>query len=208
MKKTFSCLLLLTLLVLFLSAQFALAQTSRQTTEECLAMARKLEASLPGLIATAKASIHTLVPDPAAYERVLPSMDKVIADKDGRNLKNYGGLSEAYLYAEQPAKAEQIRDSFISGAKKVLPKTDTFVAAINGDFAIYYFDKKDYKKAEPLFMSSIAEFEANPTPAMANNLISDYLCMSLIKDKSGDKESAGMYARKLVALSLKQQQGN
>jgi hypothetical protein len=200
MKKNLACLLLPLVI-----ASFGQAQTP-PTADQCLDIMHKLEPTLPGLIQSAKTQITSMIPDPPGYEKKLPARDKVVSTKDVDNLKEYGGLSEAYLFSDKTDKAEELRSWFTQSAKTVFPPDETFTASVNGDFGIYYFDKKDFKKAEPLLLSSMNQFEAHLTPAIYNNLLSDYICMALIRDKQGKKDDAVSYMRKLADLSAKQQQ--
>jgi hypothetical protein len=199
MKKNFACLL-----IPLIVASFAQGQTP--TADQSIEMMHKLEPTLPGLIKAAKTQMTSVIPDPAAYEKNLPARDKVVSTKDVDNLKEYGGLSEAYLFADKTDKAEELRSWFAQSAKTILPPDETFTASVNGDFGIYYFDKGDFKKAEPLLVSSMKEFEAHLTPAIYNNLLSDYICLALIRDKQGKKDDAVSYMRKLADLSTQQSQ--
>ncbi len=174
-----------------------------QSSEQCLRMVRKMEVSLPSMIEAVKAQLKAMIPDPAAYEKTLPPMDKVSSSKDKVNLRNYGGLSEAFLFSGQKARADELYAFFTRNAKATLGPDETYSAAINGDFAIYHFSHKDYKQAEALFLSSISDFEKNLSPSVYNNLITNYLCMSLIRDKQEKKDEAVSYAKKLIDLSMK-----
>src|SRR5882672_4382934 len=65
------------------------AQTAQTTPklvapsrEECLMRIRSFEPTLQKLKETCKSTISAIIPDPAAYEKTLPPIDKVIADKD------------------------------------------------------------------------------------------------------------------------------
>lgn len=56
-----------------------------------------MKAFLPKMMEAIKAQVHVLMPDPAAYEKTLPAFEKIVADKDRLNLRNYGGLAEAFI---------------------------------------------------------------------------------------------------------------
>lgn len=161
---------------------------------------------LPKLLEGAGATIHTFIPDPAAYEKTLPPMDKVVEGKDKLNLKNWGGLAEAYLFAGNKDKAESIYEEFVKASKTVFEPTETYLAAVEGDFGMVYFNEKNYEKAEPLLLDSARLMEANLTYAISNNLISNYLCLSLIRDNQGNKEEAAKYASKLVDIAKRQRE--
>lgn len=175
-----------------------------QTGEQCLNLVHKLEPEMPKLIDSAAVTIHNLVPSPEEYEKTLPAMSKVTVGKDRLNLKNWGGLSEAYLFAGKRTKAEALYKSFAQASKTVFEPTDTYLAAVEGDFGMVYFMDKNYAKAEPLLLDSIKSMEANLTYAISNNLISNYICMSLIRDKQGKTKEAANYALKYVELAKKQ----
>ncbi len=68
----------------------------------------RFEPTLMRLEDTCKSTISAIIPDPVAYEKTLPSIDKVIADKDSKNFRNYGGLSEAFYYAGDKAKGKEL----------------------------------------------------------------------------------------------------
>jgi tetratricopeptide (TPR) repeat protein len=163
---------------------------------------------LPKLLEGAGATIHTFIPDPAGYEKTLPPMTKVVADKDKLNLKNWGGLAEAYLFAGNKKAAESIYAEFTKASQTVFDPTETYLAAVEGDFGMVYFNDKDYAKAEPMLLDSARLMEANLTYAISNNLISNYLCLSLIKDSQGKTEEAAKYASKLVDIAKRQREKN
>src|SRR5690242_2626561 len=58
------------------------------SAEECLVRVRGFEPTLMRLKETCKSTISAIIPDPAAYEKTLPAFEKVIADKDAKNLRN------------------------------------------------------------------------------------------------------------------------
>ncbi len=172
-----------------------------QTPSDCLVRIRSAEPTLPKLFESAKSSLQVLMPDPAAYEKTLPPFEKVLASKDVKNLKNYGGLAEAYFYNGEEAKALKIYSLFTANAKQVLGPNDTFPALVGCDIGLLYFSRKNYSKAEPLLLESTKQLEAHLTPANSNNLITDYVCLALINDKAGNKDKAGSYASFLICLN-------
>jgi hypothetical protein len=87
-----------------------------------------------------------------------------------------------------------------------LAPEDTFPGGVSGDFGFMYFTQNKYADAEPLLLESIKLYEAYPTPLTNNGLITDYMCLSLIRDAAGDKAAAGAYAKKLVDLAIKEHQ--
>ena len=76
--------------------------------EECLRRVRSFEPTLLKLKETCKSTINAIIPDAAAYEKTLPPIEKVIADKDARNLRNYGGLSEAFYFNDNAVKGKEL----------------------------------------------------------------------------------------------------
>src|SRR4051812_32964153 len=100
---------------LFLSVLFLLSclcPTHAQSPDECLVRVKGLESMLPKVTNGARATIHELIPDPAAYEKTLPALDKVIKDKDKLNFKNYGGLAEAYFFSGNASDGQRIYTVF------------------------------------------------------------------------------------------------
>jgi hypothetical protein len=175
------------------------------TPEECLVRVKTMEPMLPTLLDSAKMVITRLIPDPQDFEKKLPPFEKVIADKDVKNLKNYGGLAEAYLYGGDEKSGDKLFAQFKSG-RSMLPADDTFPGGVYGDFGFMYFAQKKYSEAEPLLLESMRLYETYPTAYTNNGLVTDYLCLSLIKDQAGDKTAAGDYAKKLIDLALKEHQ--
>jgi tetratricopeptide (TPR) repeat protein len=171
--------------------------------EECLKKVLALKPLEPAMMEPAKAALHSLIPDPAAYEKTLPPLAKVISSKDSLNLKNYGGLSEAYLYSGNTSKGEGIFSQFSSHASEILGPNDSFSPGVVGDFALYYYFQNDFTKAEPLFLKATNALEKNQAPERMNNLVSDYMCLTFISNKKGNKAEAQKYAKKMVDLSLK-----
>lgn len=177
-----------------------------KTPDEYIAFARKLEPVLTQTKAAAQEFMKKIVPDPAAYEKTLPPKEKVASAKDATNLKNYGGLSEAYLYnTGDVKKAEELFAWFNQLAPNVFSASDPYRACVEGDFAIYYYTSGQYAKAEAYLLDEIKELEVRRTAASSNNLISAYICMALIKDKAGKTKEAAAYAKKYVDLALSMQ---
>lgn len=175
------------------------------TPEECLVRVKAMEPMLPTLMNGAKVVITGLIPDPHDFEQKLPPFDKVIADKDVKNLKKYGGLAEAYLYGGDEKNGDRLFAIFKTG-RSMLPADDTFPGGVYGDFGFMYFTQKKYSEAEPLLLESMRLYETYPTPYTNNGLVTDYLCLSLIKDQAGDKQAANDYAKKLIDLAIKERQ--
>jgi len=172
------------------------AWSQSPTPDECLARVKNMEPMLPKLMDSASAAIHALLPN--------PTMAKVIATKDKTNLKNYGGLSEGFFFAGDKVKGEKLYNQFKANAKTILGPTDTYQALIEGDMGLVYFYEKNYAKAEPMLLDSKNQLEANLTAAVANNLITDYMCLSMMYDKKGKPAEAKKYAKALVDLAVKQ----
>jgi len=171
--------------------------------EECLKKVLSLKPLEPSMMEPAKAALHSLIPDPAGYEKTLPPLAIVISTKDAVNLKNYGGLSEAYLYAGETSKGESIFSQFSTHANEILGANDSFPPGVTGDFALYYYFQNNYAKAEPLFLKASNDLEKNPAGERLTNLVSDYMCLTFICNKKGNKADAQKYAKKMVDLSLK-----
>lgn len=203
MKKHFIAALLVCCLTSFVPVAFA------QSADECMAKVKELAPMLPKLIESAKSQVHTLMPDPAAYEKTLPALDKVIADKDQTNLKNYGGLCEAYFFSGDNANGQRIYDTFMKNEKDILGADNTYGAFVQGDIGILRYLNKDYPAAEQALAPAINQLESHMSPSVADNLIASYLCLSLIKDQSPDaaqKKEGAELAKKLVDLAIKQRQ--
>ena len=197
----------LLLSVLFLLS--ALCPIFAQTPAECLVRVQGLESMLPKVTNGARATIHEIIPDPTAYEKTLPPLDKVIKDKDKLNFKNYGGLAEAYFFSGNASDGQRIYTVFAANATDVLGPDDTYPAYVGGDLGILNFIDKKYSDAENYLLPAIKQLESHLTPAISNNLIADYLCMALIRTKSAketEKTEATTYAKKLVDLVNKQRQ--
>jgi hypothetical protein len=197
------------LLLSILLSLFAVFPSFAQTPDECLVKVMGLEPMLPKLIDGARASIHAMIPDPPAYERTLPPLDKVIKDKDVLNFKNYGGLSEAYFFNGMAPEGQRIYTLFAANSTNVLGADDTYAANVAGDLGILNFMDNKYDDAENYLLPAIKQLEAHLTPAVSNNLIADYLCMTLMRNKStkeAEKNEASSYAKKLIDLAVKQRQ--
>ncbi|MBI2809994.1 MAG: hypothetical protein HYX67_04095 [Candidatus Melainabacteria bacterium] len=197
----------LLLSILFLLSTFS--QTFAQTPDECLVKVQSMEPMLPKVINGARASIHEIIPDPAAYEKTLPPLDKVIKDKDVLNFKNYGGLSEAYFFSGNAPDGQRIYTTFAANSTNVLGADDTYAAYVGGDLGILNFIDNKYSDAENYLLPAIKQLESHLTPAISNNLIADYLCITLIRSKSTketEKAEASKYAKKLIDLVIKQRQ--
>ncbi len=159
---------------------------------------------MPNIMKSASASVLALLPDPDAYEKTLPPMAKVIATKDKINFKNYGGLAERFFFGGDKARGEKIYNQFKANSKAILGPTDTFQALIEGDMALVYFYEKNYAKAEPMLLNAKNQLEANLTSAVSNNLVTNYMCLSMMYDKQGKTADAKKYAKALVDLAIKQ----
>ncbi len=197
----------LLLSILFLLS--TLCPTVAQTPDQCLVKVQSMEPMLPKVINGARASIHEIIPDPPAYEKTLPPLDKVIKDKDVLNFKNYGGLAEAYFFSGNAPEGQRIYTTFATNSTNVLGADDTYAAYVGGDLGILNFIDNKYNDAESYLLPAIKQLESHLTPAITNNLIADYLCMTLIRSKSTketEKAEASTYAKKLIDLVIKQRQ--
>jgi hypothetical protein len=174
--------------------------------EECLRRVHNIEPMMPKIMEGARAAISAIVPDPDAYEKTLPALDKVVADKDDKALMNIGGLSEAFLYAGNKEKGKKYFSFFCDNADTILGAEHPFPGLVKGDVGLLLFTEDNYKDAEPLLLESLKKLEANPISANSNNLITNYMCLALINDKGGSKDKALSYAKKMVDLSIKQRQ--
>lgn len=193
MKKALAFVFILCLM----SGTLAIAQTG----DACLDSVKKMKVQLPSMMEGIKKLIHSMMPDPAAYEKTLPPWNKVIADKDLPNFKNYGGLAEAYYYAGDKTNGERLFLPFQAKASTMLEASDNYAAGVIGDIGFLYFEEGDLKHAEPLLLSAIKQIEPHMTPSIANNLITDYLCIACLRDQQGKADDAKKYAKKLVDLA-------
>lgn len=181
------------------------APTGANTARDPMELVHKLEPMLPKLFDSAKASVHSLMPEPAAYEKTLPPRQQVVEKKDQLNFKNYAGLSEAYLFDDQLDKAEELFQWCQSNYVNVLGKTDHFVPGlVTADFGLYHFYKNNFTKAEPLCRSSVDVLTKYGPPSAANNLVANFLVLCLICDKQKRSEEARTWAQKLIELSIAQ----
>ncbi len=55
-------------------------------------------------------------------------------------------------------------------------------------------------------MDALKTLEPHLTVANSNNVLSSYMCLALIYDKSGKKEQSLEFAKKAVDLAVKQRQ--
>ncbi len=176
------------------------------TPEECLVRVRSFEPTLMRLKDTCKSTISAIIPDPVAYEKTLPAMDKVIADKDLLNFRNYGGLSEAFYYAGDKAKGKELFSKFEANAATVLGPEDTFAGLVKGDIGLLFFFENNFTDAEKYVVDALNKVEPHLTAANSNNVLSSFMCLALIYDKTGNKEKSLEYAKKAVDLAIKQRQ--
>ncbi len=176
------------------------------TPEECLVRVRSFEPTLMRLKDTCKSTISAIIPDPVAYEKTLPAIDKVIADKDSKNFRNYGGLSEAFYYAGDKAKGKELFSKFEANAVNVLGAEDTFPGLVKGDIGLLFFFENNYADAEEYIVDALKKVEPHLTAANSNNVLSSFMCLALIYDKTGNKEKSLEYAKKAVDLAIRQRQ--
>lgn len=171
--------------------------------EECLRRVHNIEPLMPKIMEGARTAISAIVPDPEGYEKTLPTLEKVLADKDAKTLMNIGGLSEAFYYAGNKEKGQKLFKFFCDNADSILGAEHPFPGLVKGDVGLLFFTEKNYAEAEPLLLDSLKKLESNMTAANSNNLITNYMCLSLINDEGGNKEKALSYAKKMVDLTLK-----
>lgn len=175
-----------------------------QTADECLKRVRNMEPMIPQIMAGCRTRVAEQMPDAAAFEKKLPSFADVVAKSDKVNLKKYGLLTEAYLFAGNKAKAESLYSQLKANSKHVLGPQDPFAALVEGDMALVYFFEKNYTRAEPLLLEAIKQLEKHVDAVSTNNLITDYMCLTIIRDEAGKTAEAQAYAKKLVDLAVKQ----
>lgn len=173
---------------------------------ECLRRVRGIEITLLNLKETCKGTINAIIPDAVAYEKTLPPIDKVIADKDAKNFRNYGGLSEAFFYNDNPEKGKELFSKFEENASSILGAEDTFLGLVKGDIGLYYYFQNDFANAETYILDAVSKLEPHLNAANSNNVLSSYMALCLIYDKAGKQDKALSYATKAVDLSIKQRQ--
>lgn len=176
------------------------------SAEECLVRVRGFEPTLMRLKETCKSTLSAIIPDPAAYEKTLPAFDKVIAEKDAKNLRNYGGLSEAFYYAGDKEKGKELFSKFEANAVSLLGAEDTFLGLVKGDIGLLFFFENNYPDAETYVLDALTKVEPHMTAANSNNVLSSYMCLALIYDKTSKNEKALEFAKKAVELAIKQRQ--
>ncbi len=174
--------------------------------EECLVRVRSFEPTLMRLKDTCKSTISAIIPDPVAYEKTLPAIDKVIADKDVKNFRNYGGLSEAFYYNGNATKGKELFSKFETNAVSLLGAEDTFLGLVKGDIGLFFFFENNLPEAEKYIVDALKRVEPHMTASNSNNILSSYMCLTLIYDKTNEKEKALQYAKKAVDLAIKQRQ--
>lgn len=173
---------------------------------ECLRRVRAFEPTLLNLKDTCKGTINAIIPDAAAYEKTLPPIDKVIAEKDAKNFRNYGGLSEAFYYNDNADRGKELFSKFEANAESILGAEDTFLGLVKGDIGLYYYFQNDFANAETYILDAVSKLEPHLNAANSNNVLSSYMALCLIYDKAGKQDKALAYATKAVDLSIRQRQ--
>lgn len=134
----------------------------------------------------------------------LPPRSIVLKNKDKISFRRYGNLAELYLFNGKLLPAEDIRLWTLKNSDTVLGAQDPAPWLINSDFALYYYNKGEYEKAYHLFKEAIANLEKLKAVAQKNsshnNLISAYAGIAEIAWKTGKKNEAIFYIRKIVNL--------
>jgi tetratricopeptide (TPR) repeat protein len=176
------------------------------SAEECLVRVRGFEPTLMRLKETCKSTLSAIIPDPVAYEKTLPAFDKVIAEKDAKNLRNYGGLSEAFYYAGDKEKGKDLFSKFEANAVSLLGAEDTFLGLVKGDIGLLFFFENNYPDAETYVLDALTKVEPHMTAANSNNVLSSYMCLALIYDKTSKNDKALEFAKKAVELAIRQRQ--
>jgi hypothetical protein len=188
-------------LTAFVSFSAALAQSA----DECLKRVRNMEPAIPQIMAGSRTQVVEMIPDAAAYEKKLPPFAEVVAKSDKKSFEKYGLLTQAYLFAGNKKKAESLYAQLKANSKAVLGPKSSYAALVEGNMALVYFFEKNYSRAEPLLLEAIKHLEKHVDGDSTNILITNYMCMAIIRDNGGKTAEAQTYAKKLVDLAVKQE---
>lgn len=145
--------------------------------------------------------------DPVKFESTLPSKEKVLETRDADRFKQYASLAEAYMWAGEKEKAEQIFSWCLKHNDAVLNQEDKYVNGVIGcNLAISYFTGKNYARAEELLKASAkALTERSPRDEDWNYLITDYLLLTLISEQNSKVDEANSWAMKFAAVVASKQ---
>ncbi len=174
--------------------------------QDTQAVLKEMESVLLQSVVDIGTKYKTLVSQPDEYMAKLPSQEQVLQNKDQVNFKNYGGLSEVFLFHDKVQKAQELYDFTAKNSATVLGADDPLPGLVSGDFALYYYAKGNYAKAEPLFKAAATTMERAWTvqPKLKDHLISAYLGLAEVYDKQGRKTEAADYLGKMIKLSKAQ----
>jgi tetratricopeptide (TPR) repeat protein len=164
-----------------------------------------MEPAIPQIMAGSRTQVVEMIPDAAAYEKKLPPFAEVVAKSDKKSFEKYGLLTQAYLFAGNKKKAESLYAQLKANSKAVLGPKSSYAALVEGNMALVYFFEKNYSRAEPLLLEAIKHLEKHVDGDSTNILITNYMCMAIIRDNGGKTAEAQTYAKKLVDLAVKQE---
>lgn len=179
------------------------ANEAAEPIQDTQAVLKEMESVLLQSVQDIGNKYKSLVSAPEQYMAKLPSQDEVLQNKDQVNFKNYGGLSEVFLFHDQLKKAQELYDYTARNSATVLGADDPLPGLVSGDFALYYYAKGDYAKAEPLFRQAATTMEKAyvTQPKLKDHLISAYLGLAEVYDKQGKKTEAAHFLGKMIRLS-------
>ncbi len=88
----------------------------------------------------------------------------------------------------------------------MLNSDDTFPGLVKGDIGLLFFFENNYADAEEYVVDALKKVEPHLTAANSNNVLSSFMCLALIYDKTGNKDKSLEYAKKAVDLAIRQRQ--
>jgi tetratricopeptide (TPR) repeat protein len=181
-----------------------LTQISDKANDDALtAQMKQIEGAIKEGIAKASAR-YKAISDPQSFIASLPSKETVVKTKDAQKFREYGGLSEVYLFNNKVLQAESLRSWVVANAAEVLGADDPNPALIDSDFALFYYDSGNLSRAESLFKETMPLLEAAMSAKpdqVRNNLISVYAGLAEIAFNRGQKEEAQGFINKITQIT-------
>lgn len=169
-------------------------------TDSPMSLVHEVEPNLVELVEQGKKNYQGVFPDPQAAEKQIPTLEKVVEEKNRKGADVYASLSMRYFFSDDFENADRIRKVLIENWDKFPPESLEYLVNMQLFYGVKCLVLKKYESAEAPILWVQDKFENNPNCKDHPLAPLVYVCMSIVKEKAGKKDEALAYAEKFAKL--------
>lgn len=181
-------------------AKTATGTATGTATDSPMNLVHEVEPNLVELVEQGKKNYQGVFPDPQATEKQIPTLEKVVEEKNRKGADVYASLSMRYFFADDFENADRIRKVLIENWDKFPPESLEYLLNMQLFYGVKCLVLKKYDSAEAPMLWAQDKFENNANCKDHPLAPLVYVCMSIIKEKAGKNDEALVYAEKFAKL--------